>query len=71
MSLVGSLVAIACGLKESKMIESLTAEQTKQLAVYRDKWLKIGLSTERADFAKAEKVLAECYKVAGLTPPKK
>ena len=29
------------------MIKELTKEQEEQLIIYKDKWLKIGLSTER------------------------
>ena len=36
-----------------KKIEKLTLEQESQLAAYRDKWLKIGLSCEPADRAAA------------------
>ena len=31
------------------MIKQLSKTQEKQLSVYRDKWLAIGLSTERID----------------------
>lgn len=37
-------------------ITELTKEQEKQLAVYRDKWLKIGLSTEDFTFEKAKEI---------------
>lgn len=33
----------------AKRIETLTAEQEKLLAVKRDEWIRIGLSTEPAD----------------------
>ena len=37
----------------SSKIESLTLAQEAQLEVYRDKWLAIGLSTERVDPVRA------------------
>lgn len=35
-----------------KKIEKLTPEQQEQMAIYRDKWIKLGLSTDR--FTKEE-----------------
>lgn len=55
---------------EKLMIEKLTEEQEALLPVYRDKWLKVGLSTEKCDRAKAEKWVADAYKVAGFDPPR-
>ncbi len=51
-------------------IESLTEEQKAMLPVYRDRWLKIGLATGKADRPKAEAALNRAYQVAGLEPPK-
>lgn len=48
----------------------LTSEQISKMDEYRDKWLKIGLSTEPCDFEKSKQAVIECYKVAGLEPPK-
>ena len=53
------------------MIESLTEEQESQIEVYKNKWLKIGLSTEKCDRAEAEKWAAEAYKKGGYAFPKK
>jgi len=36
------------------MIEQLNKEQEDLLAVYRDKWLRIGLCTDRADWNTAK-----------------
>jgi len=52
------------------MIEKLTAEQEAKLPEYRDKWIKIGLSTERCDRQEAEKWVKKVYEVVNLTPPK-
>ena len=52
------------------MIERLTDEQLAILPKQRDKWLKIGLSTEPLDFEEAKKAACEAYKVVGLEPPK-
>ena len=51
------------------MIEKLTKEQEEKLVVYREKWLKIGLSCEPADHVKAERAAAAAYKQAGLEVP--
>ncbi len=55
------------------MIESLTPEQESKLSVYRDKWLKIGLSTAPCDRQKAEAALEKVYAAANppLEKPKK
>lgn len=52
------------------MIEKLTPEQEARLPEYRDKWLKIGLSTERANRAEAEDGVRQAYTIQGLEPPK-
>lgn len=52
-----------------KKIDKLTPEQEAQLEVYRDKWIKIGLSTDRIDPAQAEEAVKLMYKCGGLNPP--
>lgn len=47
--------------KLKKMIEKLTKYQESQLEVYKNKWLKIGLSTERIDRKKAIKICNNLY----------
>ena len=49
-------------------IEKLTQEQEARFPEFVDRWMKIGLSTEKADHAKAEDAIARAYQVAGLTP---
>ncbi len=51
-------------------IDKLTPEQEALLPVYRDEWIKIGLSTEPADRPRAERAIALMYEAAGLPPPK-
>ena len=53
------------------MINSLTPGQESLLSVYRDKWLKIGLSTDPCDRTKAEAAAIAAYSTAGLKPPAK
>lgn len=53
------------------MITELTPEQEAQLAVYVEKWRKIGLSTEPANRPEAEKGVKLAYELAGLKPPQK
>jgi len=43
------------------LITSLTDEQRKKLSVYKDKWIKIGLSTERFDKDYARSIIDEFY----------
>ena len=52
------------------MITSLTKEQRELLPVYRDKWMRIGLSTEPCDVEKAKIAVSDAYRMAGLEPPK-
>ena len=40
------------------------------LAAHRDKWIAIGLSTERADFDVAESAVRDLYRLCGLDQPK-
>lgn len=53
-----------------KRVDKLTPEQEAMMPIWRDKWTKIGLSTEKADRPKFEKAVRECYKLAGLPEPK-
>lgn len=50
-------------------IDSLTPAQEAMLAVYRDRYTAIGLSTEPTDRAKVEKAVVLAYELAGLKPP--
>ena len=50
-------------------INRLTPAQEARLPEYRDKWLKIGLSTEPLDFEAAKKAVVKIYAAAGLQPP--
>jgi hypothetical protein len=51
------------------MINELTPAQEKMLPKYRDKWLKIGLSTKRLDKDKATEALSAMYRNGGMEPP--
>lgn len=53
-----------------KKIESLTPEQEARVPEFVDKWRKIGLCTEPADWNRAEKGIKQIYKDAGLKSPK-
>ena len=52
------------------MITELSEEQKAKLPYYRDKWLKIGLSTETIDREKAKAAICHMYECAGLDAPK-
>lgn len=55
---------------KGKMITELTPEQEALLPEYRDKWMKIGLCTDRIDFEEAKKAVALMYQCADLEVPK-
>src|ERR1051326_8540389 len=57
--------------KRSSPITSLTPEQKARFAEWRDRWIKIGLCTDQADRDKFERAAIECYRHAGLAPPKR
>jgi hypothetical protein len=50
-------------------LDRLTADQEAQLPAIRDKWLAIGLSTERADRRQAEAAVRLAYRRGGLPEP--
>lgn len=52
-------------------IEKLTAEQEAQLAVYRDKWIAIGMSTDRVDPERATEAVKLLYSCGDLKAPEK
>ena len=54
----------------SAKINKLTPEQAATMPAFRDEWLRIGLSTERADRPRAEAGVRLAYEAAGLPPPK-
>ena len=58
------------GDEDMTRIEELTPEQIARTPEIRDKWIKIGLSTEPADRTQAEIGIAEAYRVAKLPAPK-
>ena len=49
-----------------KQIKTLTEEQKSRLQEWTNKWIDIGLSTERADFDKFEIAARQIYIIAGL-----
>ena len=51
------------------MITQLTAEQEKMMEVYRNKWIKIGLSTEPTNQERARSHIPAYYAAGGLQPP--
>jgi len=53
----------------AEKITELTPEQEAALEPHRDMWLKIGLSTDRADRVEAEAGAREAYTIAGLDQP--
>ena len=52
------------------MIESLTPQQEAKLSTYKEKWFKIGLSTEPCNVPQTKKWINKAYKNAGLELPK-
>ena len=51
-------------------ITKLTPDQEAQIPIFQDEFLRLGLSTEPADFDAAEQAVRDAYAVAGLSPPK-
>ena len=47
-------------------INKLTEEQESRLVEWKDRWIKIGLTTGEMDFERFEKAARACYKFAGL-----
>ena len=52
------------------MLDKFTEAQEAKLPEYAEKWLKIGLSTERVKKESATEAIAEAYRAVNLTPPK-
>jgi len=50
-------------------IKELTKEQQDLLPIYRERWSKIGLSTEPLNFEKAKLAVCQAYESAGLQKP--
>ena len=53
-----------------KRITELTEEQRARLGEWREKWIKVGLSTEKMDLEKFKEGVVGCYEAAKLAPPK-
>lgn len=53
----------------AKLLTKLTPEQEARIPAIRDEFLRIGLSTEPADFDAAEQAARDAYAVAGLPAP--
>ena len=54
----------------AQRIDSLNSDQVKRLAEWRDKWLRIGLSTEPTNRPAAEDAVRRAYQAANFDPPK-
>ena len=52
-------------------IDRLTPEQEAQFPAWRDRWIAAGLQNGAADRTKFEKAVTDCYRAAGLEPPKR
>lgn len=56
-------------IKEPKEIK-ITKQQESQMSLYKEKWLKNGLSCDPLDFENAKPALADAYRAAGAEPPR-
>src|SRR3990167_8766692 len=54
-----------------KRIDKLTDEQKARFSEWRDRWIAIGLQTGETDWKNFEKGARDCYRFAGLAPPKR
>lgn len=52
------------------MITKLTPQQQRQLKIHRQKWFEIGVSTEPANWARAEEAISKMYKTVDKKPPR-
>ena len=52
-------------------IERLTEAQKAQMEAHADRWIEVGLRTGSADRERFESAVADCYRFAGLEPPKR
>lgn len=57
-------------IKTVSRIDALTPEQEARIPEWRDKWIKIGLCTEPADWKAFDEAIYECYRLTSLAPPK-
>ena len=55
-------------MSQIKKLSSLTAEQKKRMPEWVDKWIKIGLCTDEADWLTFERGVSKCYKFSNLSP---
>ena len=53
-------------MSENPIITELTTQQQALIPIYRDKWLKIALSTERIDEERATEAIKAGYKICRL-----
>ncbi|MES2874470.1 MAG: hypothetical protein V4708_12155, partial [Bacteroidota bacterium] len=53
-----------------KKITKLTKEQESKLESYKDKWVKLGLSTEKTNYKRALAQVAPYYRAGGLDAPR-
>ncbi|HEY5960283.1 MAG TPA: hypothetical protein VIV60_27205, partial [Polyangiaceae bacterium] len=53
-----------------KLITKLTPASKRLLFAKRDEWIRIGRSTDRADFKSARAAIEHGYRAAGKEPPK-
>lgn len=53
-----------------KKLDKLSQAQIDAMPKYVEKWVNIGLSTERVDFEKVKPLVAMCYEKAGYTVPR-
>lgn len=55
--------------KKTEMLTKLSNKQIQAMPRYVEKWLKIGLSTDRVDFEKVKPMIAKAYTAVGLKEP--
>ncbi len=55
--------------KTKKKLDKLTQAQIDAMPKYVEKWVAIGMSTERVDFEKVKPLVAKCYEEAGYKAP--
>ncbi len=53
-----------------RRVKSITNAERSKMAGWAERWIKVGLSTERADRPLFEAAVAACYRYTGLAAPK-
>jgi hypothetical protein len=57
-------------MSDKIVVKKLTKKQKSKFQYYLDKWVKIGLNTEKCNVEESIKAIKEAYKIVNIDPPK-